>query len=339
MERLRPRTANTERLGVVRFATLAELDAPAADLSLRAVDAVRVQGTQSVAGVKTFLSIPLLPVVAPTDPAHAANKGYVDAFSSNADNLSSGTVAATRLPASTTSLAGIVTLQTAEAIRLKTGAGPFTPLAQVQALDWVVLAPAASHAPDLNLGINFEVQADTAAFTLNNPTNVTIGQQGIFLLRGVNIGGDTALSFGSNYTFVGGVRPRRLKTDELALVRYSAHKTDSILCSFIEPAPQYLVRAYDAEDLTAIDVIPFQRVLALTAGGTLGVRLPAAPSTGDWVQVSRRGANNVVILRNGELIEGAAADLTMDSDLSALELLFDGGSWRAVKLGELTNAV
>ena len=70
------------------------------------------------------------------------------------------------------------------------------------------------------------------------------------------------------------------------------------------------------------------------AAGT--INLPATPSVGDRVRIidgfNFAANNNITVGRNGELIEGVAADDTIDVNGGKVEYVFIGGAvgWKAV---------
>jgi len=69
--------------------------------------------------------------------------------------------------------------------------------------------------------------------------------------------------------------------------------------------------------------------LADTSGGSFTHTLPLAPSIGTKVIASEWGANRLIIARNGQTIEGVAADSAVDN--SWAEFVFDGATWRVRK--------
>ena len=68
------------------------------------------------------------------------------------------------------------------------------------------------------------------------------------------------------------------------------------------------------------------RVLFSTAGGPGTYVLPLSPSRGQWVEIwdpdSNWGSNTMTLDRNGELIEGAAADFTISTNDVKLKLVY-----------------
>ena len=67
-----------------------------------------------------------------------------------------------------------------------------------------------------------------------------------------------------------------------------------------------------------------------TTAGIITVTLPASPSAGDVVAVSdyagTADTNNITIGRNGSNINGAAADLTISNENSAISLVYVDGT-------------
>jgi hypothetical protein len=90
---------------------------------------VGLTGDQSVAGIKTFSSIPVLPASDPTTDNQAARKAYADKYA-NASNLASGTVPTARLGSgtanNTTFLRGDSTWISQGSSQLFTSSGTFT---------------------------------------------------------------------------------------------------------------------------------------------------------------------------------------------------------------------
>lgn len=68
------------------------------------------------------------------------------------------------------------------------------------------------------------------------------------------------------------------------------------------------------------------QILANTSSGTITVTLPATPSTGDEVTIiDARGTfntNNLTVGRNGEPINSAASDLTLNTNGQAITLVY-----------------
>jgi hypothetical protein len=71
--------------------------------------------------------------------------------------------------------------------------------------------------------------------------------------------------------------------------------------------------------------------VADTSGGSFTLTLPASPSVGYNVAVADGGnwsTNNLTIGRNGSIIEGDAADLTVDVGQIELKFIYDGTEWQ-----------
>ena len=81
------------------------------------------------------------------------------------------------------------------------------------------------------------------------------------------------------------------------------------------------------------------RCLGDTSGGAFTLTLPASPSVGDWVEVwdttGDFSTNNLTIARNGENIEGAAADYTEDRANARIKLVYSGSA-RGWLIGDMT---
>jgi hypothetical protein len=80
-----------------------------------------------------------------------------------------------------------------------------------------------------------------------------------------------------------------------------------------------------------------------TTSGAITVTLPASPSAGDVVAVSdyagTADTDNITIGRNGSNINGAAADLTISKENSAITLVYVDGTqgWKATDTSSLTD--
>ena len=71
--------------------------------------------------------------------------------------------------------------------------------------------------------------------------------------------------------------------------------------------------------------------IADTSGGSFTITLPASPSTGYSVAIAdgaNWSTNNLTIARNGSVIDGDAADLTVDVGEIELKLIYDGDEWQ-----------
>ena len=73
-------------------------------------------------------------------------------------------------------------------------------------------------------------------------------------------------------------------------------------------------------------------VLANTSGGAFTVTLPASPSAGAQVIVADSGdafgTNNLTVARNGETIDGTAADFVLDITGVSVQFVYNGSTWR-----------
>lgn len=71
---------------------------------------------------------------------------------------------------------------------------------------------------------------------------------------------------------------------------------------------------------------------AVTFSSALNLTLPAAPLNNDRVWLYRSGGDSTgsVVIRNGNTIMGVAEDMTIDSNITSLELVFNGSDWRVL---------
>jgi hypothetical protein len=71
-----------------------------------------------------------------------------------------------------------------------------------------------------------------------------------------------------------------------------------------------------------------------TNGGGFTITLPGSPATGDVIRFydlrKTFDSNNLTIARNGRLIQGDAANMTVNSEGAAFDLVYSGNSygWR-----------
>ena len=70
-----------------------------------------------------------------------------------------------------------------------------------------------------------------------------------------------------------------------------------------------------------------QIILCDTSAAAITVTLPGAPVSGNVITIARKGANNVVIARNGKTIAALAEDHTIDINKRGVELVYDGSTW------------
>lgn len=90
---------------------------------------------------------------------------------------------------------------------------------------------------------------------------------------------------------------------------------------------------YKTGTYTAVDG---DYIFANSAGGAFTINLPATPDTGDTVIIKdcgSAGTNNVTIGRNGETIQGVAADFVIDQDYGQVEAKYDGSDWKLALVG------
>ena len=86
-----------------------------------------------------------------------------------------------------------------------------------------------------------------------------------------------------------------------------------------------------------------QRFVANTIGGEIYITLPSSPDTGDYVVVADGWdftQTSAFVVRNGNLIRGAAEDLEIDVRGVSVELVWDGYSWQVYytsATGEITT--
>ena len=97
--------------------------------------------------------------------------------------------------------------------------------------------------------------------------------------------------------------------------------------------------AYANVDATAdVTLANRQQAFCNTSGGAFNLTLPASPVKGDSVRIfdvaDTFDTNNLTIIRNGNPIMGDAADMTIDTDGAAFELVFYDGTqgWRIITI-------
>lgn len=94
--------------------------------------------------------------------------------------------------------------------------------------------------------------------------------------------------------------------------------------------------AIDVEQITAWTAISTSTTLtaggsyAVTFGSPLNLTLPGSPANNDSIKLYRSGGDSTgsVIIRNGQTIMGVAEDMTIDLNITSLELVFNGSDWR-----------
>jgi hypothetical protein len=71
-----------------------------------------------------------------------------------------------------------------------------------------------------------------------------------------------------------------------------------------------------------------------TSGGSVTITLPASPNVGDKIRfydiAKTFDTNNLILARNGKLIQGDADNLTVSTESAAFEVIFSGNTygWR-----------
>ena len=73
------------------------------------------------------------------------------------------------------------------------------------------------------------------------------------------------------------------------------------------------------------------RIIANTTAGSFAITLPAAPETGDYIQITDGASfltHNLTIVRNGNAIEGYTQDVLIDINSTTVEILYDGTQWQ-----------
>ena len=81
---------------------------------------------------------------------------------------------------------------------------------------------------------------------------------------------------------------------------------------------------------SATNLVIFTQYLLDSTSGVFTVTLPASPSIGDVItladQTGQYSTNNVTVARNGNNINGGAADLVLDVDRSVVRLIWSGNA-------------
>ena len=107
-------------------------------------------------------------------------------------------------------------------------------------------------------------------------------------------------------------------------------------------ANENFTETYDRTDLSPLKTAAFTftslgpRVLVDTTSAAITGTLPASPAVGArclFSDVADFSVNALTIGRNGELIEGVAADMTVSTKNTSGGFVFVGGStgWKAIK--------
>ena len=85
---------------------------------------------------------------------------------------------------------------------------------------------------------------------------------------------------------------------------------------------------------TTYSAHPVEQLFVDTNGGAFTITLPSAPATGDVIRFfdlrKTFDSNALTIGRNGKLIQGDSADMTVSSEGAAFDLVYSGDSygWR-----------
>jgi hypothetical protein len=72
-------------------------------------------------------------------------------------------------------------------------------------------------------------------------------------------------------------------------------------------------------------------VIADTSGGVWTLTLPASPASGAYIRIldgADWATNNLTVSRNGQTIDGVAADLVVNIGNISIDLVFDGTTWQ-----------
>ena len=105
--------------------------------------------------------------------------------------------------------------------------------------------------------------------------------------------------------------------------------SDGTDISWAAPAASGVTYVTKTANYTTQDL---EGVLANTSGGAFTVTLPASPSAGAQVIVADSGdafgTNNLTVARNGETIDGTAADFVLDITGVSVQFVYNGSTWR-----------
>lgn len=98
-------------------------------------------------------------------------------------------------------------------------------------IDYAEANSSSSYTPDMGASANFHITLEGANVVINNPTNKTIGQSGVFVL--IQDGsGSRGVSWGTDFEFSGGTPPTPTTTaGGVDLVAYYVLSSTRILCS------------------------------------------------------------------------------------------------------------
>jgi len=175
------------------------------------------------------------------------------AASGSASDLSTGTLAAARMPALTgdvTTSVGTVATTIANAVvtfaMMATAAIATTAqflantASKILSTDqvWaaavpVTLADGATVTPDFSLGINFVWTIGATGRTLADPTNMKVGQTGVIYLVQDGTGSRTITTYGSKWLFSGGTEPTlTAAAGAVDVLSYAVKSSTQIVCFF-----------------------------------------------------------------------------------------------------------
>ena len=122
------------------------------------------------------------------------------------------------------------------------------------------------------------------------------------------------------------------QTNTLADARINAVVTKSFVDSLYVGYPSQNSYIVETADFSASAI---RRYMVDTTGGQVTATLPATPSTGTTIEFTNGATsfavNNLIIDRNGNMIDGAASDLTVSADPvgGVLTMIYDGSTWRS----------
>lgn len=159
-------------------------------------------------------------------------------------------------------------------------------------------------------------------------SNLSIKNQNDLRLHELTVNGaqyvaiQAAAAMGANYTIT-------LPNAVAAANGYVLSSDTSGNCTWSSPRPfTYTVVS------TSFNAVSDNAYFINTASGGVTATLPASPSTGDSVRffdvAKTFDTNALTIARNGELIQGDAANMTVNSESAAFELVYSNSTygWR-----------
>jgi hypothetical protein len=95
-----------------------------------------------------------------------------------------------------------------------------------------ILASSASINPDFSVGNDFALTLGVNT-TLNNPSNMTIGQQGMIRVQ-QDATGSRTMAFGSYFKFVGGSKTLSTAASAIDTISYEVVAANEILCELLK---------------------------------------------------------------------------------------------------------